>query len=70
MTKQSIIEAIEAHAEKFGLKPSSVCQMAIQDRLVYSRLKQGGDIAVGRAEKLLAYLKADAAARSAKSSAQ
>ena len=67
MIKQQILDAIDAHAKQFGLKHSTICQMALSDRNLYQRLLCGGDMRLGSVDKLTRFLHADAAKRIAKS---
>lgn len=38
MNRADIIKAIEAYAEASGLKPSSICQLSVQNSRLYDRL--------------------------------
>ena len=67
MQTSSIINAIEAHAARFNLKPSTIGQLAVQNRHVHANLTRGGDIQIGTAQRLLNWIEEDAAKREAAS---
>jgi len=63
MNTSSIIQAIESHAARFNLKPSTIGQLAVRNRHIHANLTTGGDIQIGTAERLLAWIEADAETR-------
>lgn len=56
MTHAEIIAAIDGYAARSGLAPSTVCQYALKNRLVYDRLKTGGSCSVKTVERLLGWM--------------
>lgn len=59
MKTSDIIKAIETHACDFGMKATSIGQMAVGNRHVYSRLTSGNDIQIRTAERLLDWIEQD-----------
>jgi hypothetical protein len=68
MQYDDLIKAMEQHAADFGLKLSSIGQMAVRNRHAYDNLKR--DVAQGRtASELRAWLDADRARRTERAGA-
>ena len=63
MNTTSIIQAIDAHAARFNLKPSTIGQMAVSNRHVHANLMRGCDIQIGTAERILSWIETDAEKR-------
>ena len=61
MDTKTIIKAIDAHANEFGMEATSIGQMAVKNRRIYENLKNGGDIQLKIANRLLDWIAADAA---------
>ncbi len=57
MNREQIIKAVDDYAERSGLKRSTICQYALQNRHFYNNLKSGKDFRFGTAERLLAWMR-------------
>lgn len=62
MDQQTAIKAMEAHSAKFGLKVTTIGQMAVNNRYAYDRLKKGS-AHVSTVTSILKWIAEDAAAR-------
>ena len=60
MTREDVIIAIEAYANRSGYTPETVCQYAIQHRGFYKNVKTGGDFRYKTAIRLMNWLQANA----------
>ena len=56
MSTAEAAQAIEAHAAKSGLKPTTIGQYALEDRHIYGRLKSGGAVHDKTLERLAEWL--------------
>lgn len=57
MQRDRLIKAIETYAAISGLKPSTICQYAVQNRHLYDNLVSGGDYRASTAERVIAWIK-------------
>lgn len=57
MDKHTLMSAIEQHSARTGLKPSTICQYAVANRLFYENLVAGKDYQIGTATRLLEWIK-------------
>lgn len=63
MQKNDIIKAIEDHAARFNLKVTTIGQLSVKNRNLYHKIKNGSDIQIGTAERVLDWIKEDADTR-------
>lgn len=56
MDKHTLMSAIEQHSARTGLKPSTICQYAVANRLFYENLVAGKDYQIGTATRLLEWI--------------
>lgn len=56
MDKHTLMSAIEQHSVLTGLKPSTICQYAVANRLFYANLMAGKDYQIGTATRLLKWI--------------
>jgi len=63
MTIQKLISEIEAHARKSGIAPATVTSRAVGNSRLYARLKDGKSCTIDVAERLRAFMKAEAKKR-------
>lgn len=68
MDQSLLIEAIDAHSERYGLKKTTIGQLAVQNRNAYARLVNG-TAHVGTASRLAEWLEKDRANREAEDAA-
>lgn len=59
MDYSKLIKAIEDYAALTGLKPSTICQHAVQNRNVYARITGGRDVKADTVDRVLAWIEAD-----------
>lgn len=57
MQRKDFIEAVEQYSKETGLKPSTICQYAIQNRKFFGRVC-GGYFHEDTAEKVLSFIEA------------
>lgn len=65
MVANEIIKAMDAHARKYGLKVTTIGQMAARNRKAYERA-QAGTLNFNTAERILDWIRADREKREAK----
>lgn len=63
MNRADAIAAIKAHADRFGLKATTIGQMAVRNRHLLRNLEQGKDVQIGTLERLAEWMREDAAKR-------
>lgn len=61
MQRTEIIKAVDAYAEASGLKQTTICQYAVQNRHFYDNLVGGKDYQVGTADRLIEWMRANPA---------
>lgn len=57
MDRETVIKAIEDFSATSGLKPSTICQYALRNRLVYDKLKNGGSPGFSSIERLMDWMR-------------
>lgn len=57
MQRERIIKAIETYSAVSGLKASTICQYAVQNRNFYKNLTLGGDYKASTAERMVQWIK-------------
>jgi len=62
-TRSEIIAAIDAYGAETGLKPSTICQSAVQNGRLYDRLKRAEEHDAVVARRVLDWIEADRKAR-------
>ncbi len=62
MTHSELISLIERHAESRGIAPATVTSRAVGNSRLYSRLKDGGSCTIEIAERIKAFIAAQAGA--------
>jgi hypothetical protein len=65
MDRQELIRKIEAFSQASGLKPTTVCQYALQNRRFYDNIVAGRDYQVGTAQRLTEWMDRQSAERGA-----
>lgn len=61
MTRDKLISRIEAYAAERGIAPATVTSRAVGNSRLYHRLKRGGGCTLDVADRLAAFMDADAA---------
>jgi hypothetical protein len=56
MESNDIIRAIDAYAERSGLKPSTICQYAVRNWRLYDELSSGRECLPRTARRLMAWI--------------
>jgi hypothetical protein len=57
MTREAIIQAIDAYAAVSGLMQSTICQYALSHRRFYKNLSGGGNYEALTVERLMRWIK-------------
>lgn len=57
MQRERLIKAIETYTLVSGLKASTICQYAVQNRNFYDNVVSGGDYKVSTAERMVQWIK-------------
>ena len=57
MQRERLIKAIETYALLSGLKASTICQYAVQNRNFYDNIVSGGDYKISTAERIVQYIR-------------
>lgn len=57
MQRDRVIKAIETYSALSGLKASTICQYAVQNRHFYDNIVSGGDYKVSTAERMIQWIK-------------
>lgn len=57
MQRERLIKAIETYALLSGLKASTICQYAVQNRNFYDNIVSGGDYKISTAERIVHYIR-------------
>lgn len=65
MDQKAAIKAMEAHSSEFGLKLTTIGQMAVNNRNAHARLKRG-TAQISTVERILDWIENDKAAREAR----